>query len=168
MANHTEAIQIDYDPSVVSYKGLLTVFWGSHNPTLQTRSSQYKPAIFIRDDKQARDAIESLDEISQRLQQNIYTEIILFNRFYPAEDYHQKFRLQQDSPLMAEFTALYPDMRDIISSTAAARVNGYLGGYGSPESLPKELPSFGLSRKGRKRLIEILSESRPFFRNCPL
>jgi hypothetical protein len=168
LADHTEAIQIDYDPSVVSYKELLEVFWGSHNPTLQTRSSQYKPAIFFHTDEQERAAVESLNEITERFQQNIFTEILPFNRFYPAENYHQKFRLQQDRLLMAEFNARYPDVRDIISSTAAARVNGYLGGYGSPESLQKELPSFGLSRKASKRLIEILSESRPAFRNCPL
>lgn len=168
LADHTEAIQIEYDPSVVSYKELLRIFWSSHNPTAQTRSTQYKPAIYVHNDMQKREATESLNETTQGLNENIHTEIIPLTRFYPAERYHQKFRLQQDRLLMEEFHVMYPDLRDIISSTVAARVNGYLGGYGSPERLQKELPSFGLSEKGRKRLLEILSELRPAFRNCPL
>jgi hypothetical protein len=168
LADHTEAIQIDYDPSVISYRELLNVFWNSHDPTHQTRSPQYKPAIFVHNDKQKNDVMESLDEIAHSLKENIHTEVIPFTRFYPAEDYHQKFRLQQDKLLMAEFTVIYPDRRDIISSTAAARVNGYLGGYGTPESLRRDLHAFGLSRDGKKRLVEILSASRPAFRNCAL
>jgi hypothetical protein len=53
-----------------------------------------------------------------------------------------------------------------MNSTAVARVNGYLGGYGTPEMLTNELKSLGLSEQGERALVEILSESRPAFRSC--
>jgi peptide-methionine (S)-S-oxide reductase len=75
--------------------------------------------------------------------------------FYPAEDYHQKYHLRQDAVLIRYFNAIYPASEDFISSTAAARVNGYAGGYGTPEVLEKELDSLGLSEAGKDRLREI-------------
>jgi len=90
-----------------------------------------------------------------RLGRNIVTEISPFSGFYLAEDYHQKYYLRQYSDLVKEFSAIYPDTGDFISSTAVARVNGYVGGYGTLESLEKELDSLGLSETGKIKLLEI-------------
>jgi hypothetical protein len=102
------------------------------------------------------------------LNKKIVTEINPFIGFTQAEDYHQKFRLQKHRNLLNEFRAKYPDTKDFIASTAVARINGYLGGYGTPEGLMKELDDLGLSTQGEKTLIDILSVSRPEFRSCPL
>ena len=83
------------------------------------------------------------------------TEITPFSEFYLAEAYHQKFFLRQVPGLMADFSAIYPDTDEFINSTAAARVNGYVDGYGTPEALQKELESYGLSPAGNKKLLEI-------------
>ncbi|MFC1990048.1 hypothetical protein ACFLVW_05770 [Chloroflexota bacterium] len=56
---------------------------------------------------------------------------------------------------MDKLSAIYPDVIDFISSTAAARLNGYVGGYGTPETLEKELSGLGLSEAGKMRLLEI-------------
>jgi len=53
---------------------------------------------------------------------------------------------------MKEFRRFYPDMNDFVASTSAARVNGYLGGYGTLESLNNEIESYGLSPEGIKKL----------------
>ena len=73
----------------------------------------------------------------------------------PCEAYHQKYRLQQRPELMKEFSAIYPSFEDFINSTAAARVNGYVSGYGECEALQEELNLFGLSPQGNERLLDI-------------
>jgi hypothetical protein len=61
---------------------------------------------------------------------------------------------------MAEFSAIYPDSVDFVNSTAAARVNGYLGGNGSLEQLEAELESFGLSADMQEHLRGIVTRRR--------
>jgi len=58
--------------------------------------------------------------------------------------------------LAREFTAIYPVLKDFISSTAVARCNGYAGGYGTLQNLQKEVNSLGLSPAGSKRLLEMV------------
>lgn len=58
----------------------------------------------------------------------VYTEIVPLDEFYLAEYYHQKFRLKQSPVFANQFSTIYPDHADLVDSTAAARVNGYLGG----------------------------------------
>jgi hypothetical protein len=110
--------------------------------------------IFYHNEEQRRLAEKTRAAIAAQSGRKIYTDIAPASTFYPAEDYHQKFRLQQDPLLTAEYDAIYPDMKDFVNSTAVSRVNGYLGGYGSTAQLKKELDSLGLSPEGRSRLLE--------------
>jgi len=57
---------------------------------------------------------------------------------------------------MEELVAIYPNSGDFIDSTAAARINGYLGGHGTLEALEEQLGSFGLSPAGNERLLQIV------------
>jgi peptide-methionine (S)-S-oxide reductase len=118
-------------------------------------SQQYKSVIFYHNETQKRLAIESKEQEEYKLGRKIITEIIPFSKFYLAEDYHQKYFLQQEPELMKEFNTIYPATEDFISSTAVARVNGYVGGYGILKTLHDDLGSFGLSEAGKNRLIEI-------------
>ena len=96
---HAEAVQVEYDPSVVSYEDLLKVFWESHDPTTPNRQgpdfgSQYRSAIFYHDEKQktaamaSRDKLQNSDRFSKK---RIVTEIVTAKEFYRAEDYHQQY-----------------------------------------------------------------------------
>jgi len=152
---HTETVQVDYDPTKISYDELLDVFWDSHNPTVSPFSQQYKSIIFYHDEMQKELAVQSKQQQETRLERKITTEITPFSEFYLAEDYHQKFYLQQVPELMADFRAIYPDTDKFIDSTAAARVNGYVDGYGTPDALQKELASYGLSPTGNEKLLGI-------------
>ena len=162
---HTETVQVDYDPAKISYDELLDVFWDSHNPTATPYSQQYKSIIFYHDEGQKELAVQSKQQEEARLGIKIVTEIIPYSEFYLAEDYHQKFYLQQVPVLKADFRAIYPDSDEFINSTAAARVNGYVGGFGTPGALQKELASYGLSATGSKKLLEYASAG---FEICPL
>lgn len=89
-----------------------------------------------------------------RRKTKVFTEVLPYNGFYLAEGYHQKYYLRQHPDLMREFTAMYPRERELINSTAAARVNGYVAGYGTYENLLSEVSSFGLSPEESKKLLE--------------
>jgi len=132
----------------------LDVFWASHDPTKPAWKRQYMSAILFHNEEQKRLALETRDRQATSVKGKIVTEIIPFAEFYLAEEYHQKYYFQQVRDLMEEFSAIYPAAQDFIHSTAAARVNGYVGGYGSPEALKGEIDSLGLSPAGNKKLLE--------------
>jgi peptide-methionine (S)-S-oxide reductase len=142
---------------VISYRELLEVFWYSHNPTVMPWSEQYKSIIFYHNDAQKALAEETKAALETRLARKVYTEIVPAGAFYLAEDYHQKYYLRQVPQLEAEFLLKYPDINDFVNSTAAARVNGYLGGFGTTEDLDKELASLGLSPESQE-LIRALAK----------
>jgi peptide methionine sulfoxide reductase MsrA len=132
---------------MLSYPELLEIFWASHNPRARRWSTQYQAAIFVHNEPQEEQARKSLAAISARRRGKIRTPILQAQTFYPAEDYHQKYYLQHQRDLWAYFTDVYPVHSDIVESTAAARINGLLGGHGRVTEedlqalLPKELQS---------------------------
>ena len=155
IGGHSETIQIDYNPDKISYEELLRVFWDSHNATTQSWSTQYRSVIFYHSDEQRQLAVASRQLEEARSRRTIVTDINSFSKFYLAEDYHQKYYLQHESTLMEELRAIYPDFSDFVDSTVAARINGFLGGHGSLESLEEQIDSFGLSPEANSRLLEI-------------
>jgi peptide-methionine (S)-S-oxide reductase len=162
LGDHSESIQIDYDPSQISYEKLLEVFWASHNPTQRQWSTQYKAAIFYHNEEQKRLAIETRDREAAKRNSKIMTEILPATEFYRAEAYHQKHRLRAESELMKELQTLYPSDVDLVNSTAAARLNGYLDGYGSVESLEEELKSIGLTPEAARKLLDSVKNRKRF------
>ena len=118
-------------------------------------SRQYMSAVFYHNEEQKSLALETKAREEARSDHKLFTEIAPFSRFYIAEDYHQKYRLQQESDLIDDFKRMYPATEDFIDSTAAARVNGYADGYGTSEALDRDLNSFGLSPAGKEKLLEI-------------
>lgn len=95
---HAEVAQIAYDPSVISYKELLEVFWKTHDPTTLDRQgadvgARYRSAIFAHDDEQraiAEQYKQKLDEAGA-YDAPIVTEVTDASTFWPAEDYHQEY-----------------------------------------------------------------------------
>ena len=83
----------------------------------------------------------------------VRSRILPVKAFYSAEDYHQKYYLREDRELMGEFSRIYPRVEDFVNSTAAARLNGYSGGYGTLARLEAEIGSFALSEEARKALL---------------
>jgi peptide-methionine (S)-S-oxide reductase len=95
---HAEAIQIEFDPQVISLEKILDVFWKTHNPTTMNRQgndvgTQYRSVIFYHDDQQKEAALASKKKFEQSgyYKEPIVTEILPFANFYKAEDYHQGF-----------------------------------------------------------------------------
>jgi methionine-S-sulfoxide reductase len=95
---HAEAVEVEYDPDVISFQDLLDVFWNNHNPTTLNRQGpdvgiQYRSAIFYHNDQQKETAEKSKQLLTESAQYErpIVTQIIPAPIFYPAEEYHQKY-----------------------------------------------------------------------------
>ena len=99
---HAEAVEIEYDPSAVSYDELLDIFWKMHDPTTLNRQgpdvgTQYRSVIFYSNEAQKKSALASKERLekSGKYMDKIVTEIIPTAEFYPAEDYHQKYNMKR-------------------------------------------------------------------------
>ena len=96
---HAEAVEVEYDPQVVSYDDLLNIFWNNHDPTTLNRQgpdvgTQYRSAVFYHTQEQKDAAEKSKDTIAQSGRYGdrpIVTGIIPAENFYRAEEYHQKY-----------------------------------------------------------------------------
>ena len=94
---HAETVQITFDPEVISFAKLLEVFYSIHDPTTLNRQGndigeEYRSIIFYHDKQQKKIAEETTkDFVSKIWSEPIVTEIIPFDRFWPAEDYHQNY-----------------------------------------------------------------------------
>jgi peptide-methionine (S)-S-oxide reductase len=95
---HAEAVQVTYDPEMITFADLLEVFWRTHDPTTLNRQgadtgTQYRSAIFCHDDRQREIALRSKEaaEAARIWPAPIVTEIVPFSVFYPAEEYHRNY-----------------------------------------------------------------------------
>jgi len=95
---HAEAVEVEYDPTKVSYEKLLDVFWENHDPTQLNRQgpdwgNQYRSAIFFTSPDQQAAAQASKEELdkSHRYSKPVVTQIVPASTFYEAEEYHQQY-----------------------------------------------------------------------------
>jgi peptide-methionine (S)-S-oxide reductase len=123
--NHAEVVRVNFDPQVLSYNDLLTVFFAVHDPTTLNRQgadvgTQYRSAIFYHDEQQKKTADEVIQTItdSHIWDDPIVTEVTPIGKFYQAEDYHQEYFAQNSfqpycraviAPKMTKFRKQFVD-----------------------------------------------------------
>ena len=144
MGDHTETIQIDFDPGQITYDELLAIFWSSHDPTRQGHV-QYRSIVLTEGAAQAKAVEISRAAIERKLGKTVATVVAPLGTFTRAEDYHQKYTLRNWKNVSADLLRAYPNAQDFTDSTAAARLNGYLAGRGDLARLEQDLPRLGLS-----------------------
>ena len=95
---HAEVIRVTYDPAIISYEDLLTVFFGSHDPTTPNRQGadtgeQYRSVILYETDEEKKVAEKMIKEVDAPLKDGtrVVTQIVPLGKFFPAEEYHQKY-----------------------------------------------------------------------------
>jgi hypothetical protein len=142
---------------MVTYKDLLNIFWCSHHPTRKAYSRQYMSIIFYHDEEQKELAQRTMQAREKELARKIHTEIREFSEFYRAEDYHQKYALKQQPMILNQLRSVYPDAKELTDSTAAARLNGFVYGYGSKESLDHIDDNMGISPEVADKLKAAVS-----------
>jgi methionine-S-sulfoxide reductase len=156
IGDHTETVQVDYDPERITYEQLLDIFWKSHRPTSRSWSRQYMNAIFYHNEKQRQVAMASKTALEQKIGNNVKTKVVPLRSFTIAEDYHQKYYMNRHHDLQKEMLRIYPHHRDYVDSTAVARLNGYAGGNGTREQLSREIEILGLSTEGKRVLMNLV------------
>ena len=137
LGDHTEVVQVEFDPDTVAYRELLNRVFKSHNPQHQTKKTQYQNVVFAETEDQ-RTALNEFLTNQGLTTDGIETRIEQLSRFYPAEDYHQKYKLRSVSSFMDAFEAAGYDDDELRESPIAAKLNGYAAGHdvGINEELP--------------------------------
>lgn len=113
-------------------------------------------AVFYHNEQQRQQAIASKIAVENNSGSTVRTGIVPLRSFTMAEDYHQKFTLKGHKGLKNEMLLIYPRHEDLVDSTAAARLNGYLGGHGSSDQLSAEIESLGLSAEAERALTAMV------------
>ncbi|XP_011871037.1 PREDICTED: peptide methionine sulfoxide reductase isoform X1 [Vollenhovia emeryi] len=158
LGDHTEVIDIEYNPGLVSYTHLLSLFWNNHEYSLTKKiKRQYMSLILYHDEEQRLLAEKSREQEQRKRGEVFVTEIKQFTKFYPAEDYHQKYRLQNHPWLVETMGLTTPEI--LCASPLAAKLNGYIAGAGTLEQFESELPGLGLNEKAVKYLRKYIIEN---------
>jgi methionine-S-sulfoxide reductase len=161
IGDHTEAVEVEFDPRVVSYQRLLDVFWKAHDPYVSGGSRQYRSAVWTHGPEQARLARASAEALARRNGRPPATAILPSTTFTVAEDYHQKYYLRGRGGLLATLLGKDADDATIRDSTLAARVNGWLAGYAEPGQVASDPVFEALDTGQRRALGRALGERAP-------
>lgn len=96
--DHAEAVQITFDPKIISFEKLLQIFFALHDPTTRNRQgadigTQYRSVVFFQNEKQKKETEEMISSlvIEKKYKDPIVTEVTPLKEFYKAEDYHQNY-----------------------------------------------------------------------------
>ncbi len=149
LGDHTEVVQIEYDPEQLAYDDLLDTFWSNHAWASASRKRQYRGVVLAHGDEQFETAQRRRDEQSEsglvaskaqrrrrdeladRSGETVATDVERLDEFYLAEDYHQKYELRSTPVVGDELAELYGDA--FVDSTVTARLNGFVAGHGDDE-----------------------------------
>ncbi len=128
IGDHTEVVQVEYDPDQVSFGGLLETAFDQHSYRSQPKKRQYQNIIFTENDAQ-REALDVYLDAEGNDPDTIETRLESLSQFYVAEAYHQKYNLRGKRWITGPFTEAGYDDADIRESPAAAKLNAHVAGH---------------------------------------
>lgn len=160
LADHAEAVQVEFDPEVIDLEVLLQMFWDAHDPTSALRSTQYRAELFCSDEGQLAIAEASAQRIAAKYGAPVATALRLNVPFHGAEGYHQKWRLRRHTALWQEVQSHYVDEDALLASTAAAKLNGYVSGGAPRAQVERDLALMELSSEAHAGLIAAVRDER--------
>lgn len=161
IGDHTEAIQIEFDPKRIKFEDLLAVFLEEHDPYGRSWSTQYKAVLWTHGKSQAAAAKKVFAALAKEHGRVPTTELKPATRFWIAEDYHQKYYLRARTKLLEALLGSKPTGKTVRESTAAARVNGWIGGYGTKEQIAAESEALELDEGALEALARELGNRAP-------
>lgn len=155
LGNHIEVIEVDYDPTVISYEGLIEAYFNLYDASVRPYSHRVKSVIYFRTENEKQIANRVKTAVSQQLNKPLFTEVDPMPVFYIAEAYHQLSYLKKETSLYSEISQMFPDENVQLLSVLASKLNGFIAGYGTLEALENVLEQSSLSSESLKRMHEI-------------
>ncbi|WP_050180138.1 peptide-methionine (S)-S-oxide reductase MsrA [Domibacillus robiginosus] len=162
MGDHTETIQIEFDPDVLSFEEILSVFWRSHTSTNRTHygERQYMSLLFYHNEEQ-RETIERVkQELESERNEPIETEIQPFSSFTPAEERHQKYHVKRFKRAADELSSSFDTPDSFTNSTLIARLNGFVKEYTTLSRIEEEIHLWDLSDSYKEELTAFIRRIR--------
>lgn len=158
MGDHTEAVEIDFDPAVISYEELLRTFWQNHYPNRGNyKGRQYISLIRYRGQEQRAAINKVKKEMEKGLGEAIETDIAAFEDFTLADARHQKYYLKRYPHTLEQLQDLLPKPEHLVDSTFAARLNGFVKGYGKLRLLKDEIAAWDIAEENKEILLTKLA-----------
>jgi peptide-methionine (S)-S-oxide reductase len=152
MGDHVQAVLVEYDPLTISYGQLLEVFLGWQKPSPKNAPPLDVSHIFVKNEFEKRLAHAALERYELSLGSSCRTHVSMCKSFYEAEDWCQKYFLRTCPILMKEILNFYPEEREGVRSTLAARLNGILGQSSLSFNLPENIELYDLSERAVRTL----------------
>ncbi|MFC4713300.1 peptide-methionine (S)-S-oxide reductase MsrA [Planococcus dechangensis] len=157
MGDHTETLQVEFDPQQIRYEDLLREFWWNHYPNRDAyKGRQYISLLFWHSEEQRLLIDQVKKERERHLNELIETEIRPFDGFTEAEERHQKYYLKRYPKALDQLAELYPEAFLLTDSTFAARLNGFVKGFGSRQRLIDEIFLWPIGQEQRAFLQQLL------------
>ncbi|GAB6992001.1 peptide-methionine (S)-S-oxide reductase MsrA [Paenibacillus pini] len=162
MGDHTETVQIDFDPTVLTFEDILDVFWSNHNPVNinDYKGRQYMSLVLYHNEEQKEIISYVLQKVKELGKAERETAILPFSKFYPAEERHQKYYLKRYPDALEKLHTLYPSQADLMNSKLAARLNGLAKGYTNLERIISEIQQWAIDLNTQRILIDTIREIR--------
>lgn len=159
MGDHSEMVQLNFDPEILSFEDILRIFWNNHNPVNinDYKGRQYRSMVLYHNEHQ-KDKVEQI--IRERVQEGKgkpETEISPYAAFYPAEERHQKYYLHRYPNAVDKLSSIYPSHLERVDSTLAARLNGLAKGYTNLSQIKQEIAGWRMDPGEREKLVNLIT-----------
>lgn len=157
MGDHTETVEVVFNPDRITYEDLLRVFWENHYPNRDAyKGRQYLSLLRYKDDEQFAAIQRIQPKMEAALGESIETEVGPFETFTAADERHQKYYLKRYPQALVQLETLFPDQDMLIDSTFAARLNGFVKGFGTTTALTEDIRTWPISGWSQTALIDKL------------
>ncbi|TWT16030.1 peptide-methionine (S)-S-oxide reductase [Planomicrobium sp. CPCC 101079] len=157
LGDHTETVEIDFNPEVLNFEDVLLHFWKNHYPNRDNYKGRQYISLLRYHSGEQKEAIDKVKAgMEKELGEAIETDIAPFNGFTLAEERHQKYYLKRYPKALDQLEILYPSPELLVDSTFAARLNGFVKGFGNREALKLEIAGWPIKEEHRQYLIDLL------------
>ncbi|MFE4573334.1 peptide-methionine (S)-S-oxide reductase MsrA [Paenibacillus chitinolyticus] len=162
MGDHSETVELDFDPEDITFEDILDVFWNNHNPVnINGYKGRQYLSLILYHNREQQEAVQAV--ISRRKKQGsteTETEVAPYSMFYPAEERHQKYYLKRFPDAIDKLGTLYPSHHELVNSTLAARLNGLAKGYTSLERVAGEIKQWPVEPEARQKVLDLIRRIR--------
>ncbi|NMO94344.1 peptide-methionine (S)-S-oxide reductase MsrA [Paenibacillus lemnae] len=162
MGDHSETVEVTFDPGLITYLELVEQFWNHHNPDSinDYKGRQYRSMLLYNGEAQREVIAKVLEERSRTGGGKPATEIVPYTSFYPAEERHQKYYLKRFPDALEKLETLYASHEDMLSSTLAARLNGLAKGFTNREIILQEVRQWDIADDERDHIMSLIRSMR--------